>query len=295
MNMPLAGMSTMPRFANSTTGLYMHNQTGISYNGININRSHESHTSSSSGSKLPSKESVHSGGSGGVRLPLSMTASTFQLPPKPLAAFRKTKSVEELDQDGDGFRRNDNKRGYSHGVSGGKKNAIGGSQPSVRAPRGRNASYQDGSETSSFWDVTPPGSTTELDQRLAAIRSKQKPAVPPHRVKPGQRLAEDDEEHEEAVRKPAAKNPIRFHAPHHTNSSPDDDARTESDDYFLDDDDSIDQLDIRHILPKSKNVPPPTVAKKDHSKNVGGSSSKSKAGLQSWLDEQAQLLKEKER
>jgi hypothetical protein len=245
------------------------------------------------------------------RLPLSMmqgsssTAALIEQPPTGLsiAALRKTRSVEELDQP----------RSKKDGSK-----AAGGR----RTRRVRKSSYQE-SETSSFWAVTPPGSihdgdddNRELDVEVPPVRGAKQPAASKKQTKAMKmktRLVEDDEERENVpeVRKKQPQQPLQFVSAKKAAAmqAAEDDGH-ESDDYFLDDDSSVDMLDdddddvprkkkdkkkkSAEVADRSGPQQRPVAATRQTAPAKGEPATKKKA-VESWLDEQARILKEKNR
>ena len=277
---PPAGMSTM-----------LHNQSGL----MQAYGNHSgSRTSSSDSTKRRGGDSNGSG-IGGPRLPQSMlNTSAGQLnvgvPPtgRPVAAMRKARSVEELDQP------------RSHQKGGGD-----GRQPHAR---GRKSSFQ-GSEVSSLWDVTPPGSVNELDdvdEELPETKSKKSGRL--RKVpKPKTRQNEGDERPETSKKGKKSQPP---QTKHKTSKPVEEEISdgNESEEYFLDDDDdasSVDDLDVE-VRPSKRGkkhgklvptVPEPKSSKSGKTTRSGkdAKTSKEQAGVHTWLDEQARILKERNR
>lgn len=277
MNMPLAGLHNapshgrlFPNHGGSTFGSNYFPQGGSSRQvfGGQFHQSSHSH-SSSSGSKRRSKESIQSV----PKLPPSML-SYEHLPPVPLSAVRKTKSVEELDQ-----------------VASGRFHPKpGGAAQSGRRKHGRHGrknSYQE-SETTSFWSVTPPGSLQEEESDRDSKHShKHRKARSVPKLVHEKRLVESDEELDDRAKKTKQKKPdvpMKFLPPKDIDSKS---LGGEDSDYFLDDDDSVDALEVaRHDRKKKAKEPKPFRTQKPAQTAL-------KPGLSSWLDEQAKLVKTK--
>jgi len=311
LNMPLAGMqgAMMSSRYMSHTGIYQppaamgmsvsHNHSGLMQGfGGNNNSGSRSRTSSSTNSSKRRNDAV------GPRLPQSMLNTsaghlTVGVPPSghSTAAIRKTKSVEELD------------------TPRSRKKADGRQAQS----RGRKGSFQ-GSEVSSLWNVTPPGSINDLaevDEDLPATKSSKSGGRNRKVAKPKTHQNDDDGQPEESNSKKKTKKPQP--APpqqtKHKTSKPRIEEQlsdgNESEEYFLDDDDdasSVDDLDME-VQPsrrakkhgKSLPAPPePTSSKSGKKKKKGGggkdkTSKTEQAGVKTWLDEQARILKERNR
>jgi len=304
LQMPLAGMqgALMSSRYMSHTGIFQpptgmsnmsHNQSGM----MQTYGNHSGSRTSSSADSSKRRSDVVGGNFGGPRLPQSMLNTSaghlnVGVPPtgRPVAAMRKARSVEELDQprvrqqDGDD-----------------------GRHPQTR---GRKTSFQ-GSEVSSIWNVTPPGSVNELDldAEQAETRSKKSGRL---RKVPKAKTHENVEEVEASSSKKKVKKPQPPPPPTKPKTSrhaveEEISDGNESEEYFLDDDDdasSVDDLDVE-VRPsgraKKHGKPLPAVPEKTSSKRGAKKKSKTdkapkeKASAQTWLDEQARILKERNR
>ena len=306
LHMPLAGMQgalTSSRYM-SHTGIFQpptgmmsmsHNQSGLMQGYGNHSGSRTS--SSTNSSKRRSDVVVSS--TGGPRLPQSMLNTSaghlaVGVPPagRPAAAMRKARSVEELDQPRDR-----------------QKGAGAGRQPQ---PRGRKGSYQ-GSEVSSLWNVTPPGSINDLAE-VEEEETKTKKSGRIRKVaKPKSRPDENDElldvsSSKKKIKKPQPPPPQTKHKTSKPAVEEHISDGNESEEYFLDDDDddasSVDDLDVE-VRPSGRAKKPgkhptavaePTSSKSGKKKKSGKQKgSKEQAGVKTWLDEQARILKERNR
>ena len=210
---------------------------------------------------------------------------------KPMAAMRKARSVEELDQPrarGDG----------RHGQARARKTSYGGS------------------EVSSLWNVTPPGSVAELDEDSVSKKSTGRVRkVAKSRKENEPEKAADLDGRAATKRGKKAQPPA---PPPKTKSKTSKSAAAavadrqlsngnESEEYFLDDDDddasSVDDLDVevrtsgRGKKSGGKRHPEPASSKSGKTKRGGKrkGTKEEAAGMQTWIDDQAQMLKERDR
>ena len=305
LNVPLAGMMpgalTSSRYM-SHTGIFQP-PAGMSYNQSGMMQGYGYQSGSRTSSSDSTKRRGDSNG-GGPRLPPSMLNTsaghlTVGVPPagRPVAAMRKARSVEELDQP----------RSRQKGSGDGRQQQA----------RGRKGSFQ-GSEVSSLWNVTPPGSINDLadvdDERAETTSKKSGRLRKVPKSKPHQN--EIDEQPSPEVlssRKKGKKSqpqppPTKHKTSKHVVEEQEISDGNESEEYFLDDDDddasSVDDLDVevrpskragKHGKPLPA-VPEPTSSKGGRKKKGGkDKASKEQAGAHTWLDEQARILKERNR
>jgi len=303
LHMPLAGMqgAMMSSRYMSHTGIFQPpiGMSNMSHNQSGLMQPYGNHSGSRTSSSASSFKRQSDAVVGGPRLPQSMLNTSaghlnVGVPPtgKPAAAMRKARSVEELDQP--------------------RARGGDGRQPHAR---GRKGSYH-GSEVSSLWNVTPPGSVNELDvldEEQAETKSKKSGRL---RKVPKQKAPqnENDKEIEVSFSKKKAKKPqpppqqAKPKASKYAAETQMSDGN-ESEEYFLDDDDddasSVDDLDVQ-VRPSGRAkkhgkqlpaVPEPTSSKNDkkNKKHKRDKAPKEKAGVNTWLDEQARILKERNR
>ena len=306
LNVPLAGMQgalTSSRYM-SHTGIFQpptgmssmfHNQSGLmqAYG----NQSGSRTTSSENSTKRRGDSNGDS--IGGPRLPQSLLNTSaghlnVGVPPtgRPVAAMRKARSVEELDQP--------------------RSRQKGGSDGRQPQPRARKTSFQ-GSEVSSLWDVTPPGSINDLAEVNEELPETKSQKSGRFRKVPKPKAHQNEGDVSSTKKKTKKSQPQPQQTKHKTSKLAVEEQISdgnESEEYFLDDDDddasSVDDLDVevrpsKRATKPGKPKPLPTVPEPSSSKSGKKKSSrkdkasKEQAGVQTWLDEQARKLKERNR